>query len=488
VTAAGEEQKIETRVDVVLERDGTIHSVSCTPDAAKLARRLIPGESLPARLYGPDRDFLLATMVWLAGDETREANIQLRFVRSTGKLFVTRGMFRQAGGLTIGTLYPDEAAAARRAARQMSRVVEGSRQGILVRTTEEVLFMNDGFARLLGFEAARDLLALGNARINDFIYPDDRGMIVERIKARMSGREVISHYEFRMLHRDGSIVWFDALAALVNWDGQPASLSWLTDITARKKAEEELVRAKEAAEFANRAKTEFLANMSHELRTPLNAILGFSEIISSQMFGPIGKPQYADYARDIHASGEHLLDLINDVLDLAKLEAGKLELHESEINLRELFEQCMALVRGRADDGRVHLSFEVAVGLPKLRADTRALKQVLLNLLSNAIKFTPEGGHVTARVAAEKRGELAIVVSDTGIGMSQADIEVALSAFGQIDSELARKHQGTGLGLPITRSLVKLHGGDITIDSVPGQGTTVAAHFPAERLVATAAA
>ena len=246
------------------------------------------------------------------------------------------------------------------------------------------------------------------------------------------------------------------------------------------------MRAKEAAEFANRAKTEFLANMSHELRTPLNAILGFSEVIAGEMFGPVGTAQYVDYARDIHASGEHLLDLINDVLDLAKLEAGKLELHESDVALSAIIDQCVALVRGRAQSGRVTLHVEVPQGLPALRADARALKQVLLNLLSNAIKFTPDGGTVTAAISEEKNG-IAIAICDTGIGMSPADIAVALSPFGQVDSELARKHQGTGLGLPITRSLVRLHGGDITIESTPGKGTTIAAHFPKARLTAVAA-
>ncbi len=475
------------RIDITLDAEGVLRTVRPTANAVMLARALKPGAPIAAHLHPPDRDFLFANMAWLAGDDRREATLRLRFLRANGRILVARAVLRHADGRTQAELYLDETAAARRAEKQMRRVVEGSHQGVVVRTQDEVLFMNDGFARLIGYEDAETLLALGQARINDFIYPDDRKLVVERIVARMAGHEVVSHYEFRMLHRDGSIVWMDAQAALVNWDGQQASLSWLTDITARKKAEEDMMQSKEAAEFANRAKTEFLANMSHELRTPLNAILGFSEVISTEMFGPVGKAQYIDYARDIHTSGEHLLDLINDVLDLAKLEAGKLELHESDTALAPVVAQCLALVRGRAEAGRVRLDCAMPADAPTLRGDARALKQVLLNLLSNAIKFTPEGGTVTVAVREDHQG-LTISVSDTGIGMSASDIAVALSPFGQIDSELARKHQGTGLGLPITRSLVRLHGGDITIESAPGKGTTIAAHFPADRVVAAVAA
>ena len=475
------------RVDVVLDEDGIMCDVRASDAAAYTARNLIAGDPLAPHLHAPDRDYLFATMQWLAGDETREATLQLRFVRSGRRLLLTRAVARHKASETHLALYLDEAQAARRAERQMRRVVEGSHQGVVVRTNSEVLFLNDGFAKLVGYETARELMALSPEAINDFIHPDDQQMIVDRIEARMRGRETVSHYEFRLVRRDGTIVWADAQATLVNWNGRPASLSWLTDITGRKLAEEELVKSKEAAEFANRAKTEFLANMSHELRTPLNAILGFSEVIKDEMFGPVGTAKYLDYARDIHSSGEHLLDLINDVLDLAKLEAGKLALHEREVALADVIEQCLALVRGRADKAGIALRAELPAALPALRADVRALKQILLNLLSNAVKFTPEGGTVGLSARADDRHGLAIAVRDTGIGMMPSDIEVALAPFGQVDSAIAHAHEGTGLGLPITRSLVRLHGGDLTIASAPGKGTTITAQFPPSRLVKGAA-
>jgi signal transduction histidine kinase len=261
----------------------------------------------------------------------------------------------------------------------------------------------------------------------------------------------------------------------------------MTDVTDRKAMEDELMRSKDAAEFANRTKTEFLAHMSHELRTPLNAIIGFSEVIKNQMFGSDGLPRYIDYAADIHRSGQHLLDLINDILDLSKLEAGKLELHEAEVALADTVAQCCKLVGDSAREGQVRLIQEIGKGLPSLRADERALKQVLLNLFSNAIKFTPKGGVVTVRAHVQPDGGLGIEVSDTGIGIKVEDVKVALSPFGQIDSKLARQHKGTGLGLPICKSLVELHGGTFALESAPGKGTTVIVTFPTERVIRAAA-
>jgi len=250
---------------------------------------------------------------------------------------------------------------------------------------------------------------------------------------------------------------------------------------------EQLAEALRQADYANRTKTEFLANMSHELRTPLNAILGFSEVIQQKMFGPISA-KYVEYAHDIHRSGQHLLELVNDVLDLAKLEAGKLEIRETDIVIRELVEDCLSLVRGKADAGKVRLSHALSLELPCVRGDARAVKQVLLNFLSNAVKFTAEGGQVSVTSWLAQGGTACIAVKDSGIGMTKGEVEVALSPFGQIDTMIARKHEGTGLGLPICKSLMELHGGEIVIESEPGVGTTLTARFPAERIAGNEAA
>jgi signal transduction histidine kinase len=248
----------------------------------------------------------------------------------------------------------------------------------------------------------------------------------------------------------------------------------------RDRSVRELAVAKLESDHANRAKSEFLANMSHELRTPLNAILGFSDVLRSELHGALGSPRYQQYATHIHDSGMHLLDLINDVLDLSKITAGKMELHEQDIAIPDLLSDALALVKGRAKD--VQLYEGPWPGLPRIRADYRLLKQMLINLLTNAIKFTPPGGQVT--IGAVVGQDIRLTVSDTGIGMTQAELEMAMSQYGQIDSKVARKHQGTGLGLPICKSLALLHGGTLEIVSKPDTGTTVSLVLPAWRIVA----
>jgi PAS domain S-box-containing protein len=255
------------------------------------------------------------------------------------------------------------------------------------------------------------------------------------------------------------------------------------DITERRRVEADLRRAKDEAELASRSKTEFLANMSHELRTPLNAIIGFSDILMGQIFGPLGDGRYGDYARDIRDSGLHLLNLINDVLDVSKVEFGKVELIEETVDIVAIVESCARLMRDRAETAGLRLAQELPSGLPQFLGDSRRLKQILLNLLSNAVKFTPSGGRVTVRATFAPEDGFRIIVEDTGIGIAGADLEKALRPFGQIDSRLARKYQGTGLGLPLARSMAELHGGKLELDSSPGQGTTATIWLPAGRVL-----
>jgi signal transduction histidine kinase len=245
----------------------------------------------------------------------------------------------------------------------------------------------------------------------------------------------------------------------------------------------DLKTALDTAATASQVKSQFLATMSHELRTPLNAIIGFSEIIASETFGPLGDPHYPDYARDIHASGRHLLDLINDILDLSTLDARRFELHDEEIDLHELVEGVVRMIGVEAS--RIGVSVHAASGeeLPLLRADARRVRQVLLNLLSNAVKFTQRSGEIRITMMRRRGGALSIVITDTGIGIAAHDIARAFERFGQIDSSLSRKYEGTGLGLPLARSLMELHGGRLDLESEVGVGTTVTVSFPAERLI-----
>jgi signal transduction histidine kinase len=259
------------------------------------------------------------------------------------------------------------------------------------------------------------------------------------------------------------------------------SLDTYVDITEELAAERDLRIAKEQAELASRAKSEFLANMSHELRTPLNAIIGFSEVIHDGIFGPVGNPKYMEYIADIHTSGEHLRELINDILDLSKIEAGKLELHEEVVDVTEVIDSCVSLVSERARDAALVLERRVPERPCGLWADKRNLKQVLLNLLSNAVKFTPFGGRVLVAAGIGPDRYFEIAVSDSGIGIAADDIPKVLEPFQQVDSALSRRYEGTGLGLTLSKAMVEKNGGTLEIESAVGAGTTVKVRFPPER-------
>jgi len=246
------------------------------------------------------------------------------------------------------------------------------------------------------------------------------------------------------------------------------------------------------AEGANQAKSEFLANMSHELRTPLNAINGFSEMMAEEMFGPLGDQRYKGYSKDILSSGQHLLALINDILDMSKIEAGKMSLHTEPLAMVDVVEDALRLIRTRADAAGLILLVDAAADTPLVEADYRAVKQVLLNLLSNALKFTPRGGRITIAVdrlpAGEAQERLKIAVTDTGIGIAEADLARLARPFEQIESQHSKTQQGTGLGLALTKSLVELHGGVLEIRSKPGAGTTVSFTLPVKHGVSGDAA
>ena len=307
--------------------------------------------------------------------------------------------------------------------------------------------------------------------------PALNAMIASGVVKRYDGERM-----WRPRRSDGTLRYAVPYIHILPKDGKPTFVGAIVDVTERTIAEQELRRNTEAlshaldrAEAASRTKSEFLATMSHELRTPLNAILGFSDILQQQMFGPVGNARYLDYAQSINSSGTHLLGLINDILDLSRLDSGQLELVCEPVEVPDLLEDCLPTIALQAEKGGVRILQHVETAI--LQADRRRLRQMLLNLLSNAIKFTPEGGEV--RISATPvTGGYAITVSDTGIGMAPEDVPKALERFGQIDSSLSRRYEGTGLGLPLTKELAELHGAALSIESKPGEGTSVTIRFP----------
>ncbi len=392
---------------------------------------------------------------------------------------------------------------------QFRKLIEGSIQGIVIHRDGKPLFANQAIADTFGYDSPEEFVALPSIRLLKAEHEQER--LEAYSAARLEGRARPERYEFEGVRKDGIPIWLENFVTVVDWEGEPAIQSTTINVTERKRIEkeledrvgqaesakdaferqaEELVKmaesltmARNCAETADRAKSEFLATMSHELRTPLNAIIGFSEIIKDEAFGPVGSTKYRDYADDINESGHHLLALINDNLDLSKVESGTDELHEENIEISQTAKAIKKLVVGLAQKGNVELELDVPVDLPLLYADERKVKQILLNLLSNAIKFTPDGGKVTLKIWSRAESGYVLKVIDTGIGIAFEDIPKALAPFQQVDSGLNRKHEGTGLGLPLTKLLVEMHGGYLDLQSEVGVGTTVTVIFPAERIV-----
>ena len=360
-------------------------------------------------------------------------------------------------------------------------LIEGSVQGVLIHINHKPLFVNQAYAEIFGYPSQDVVMALENAL--DHVALHERDRMKAYTEARYEGQEAPDVYVFEGLRQDGTSIWLENRVRVVTWKGQAAVQRTVVDITERIQAEDDLRRAKEEAEFANRAKSEFLANMSHELRTPLNSVIGFSQIIKDQILGPDNPSQYWEYAEDIFSSGTHLLNLISDILDVSKIEVGEMGLADEDLVIDEAIKACARMIRERAVKAEVGLSIDVDRECPALLADERRIKQILLNLLSNAVKFTPPGGQVSIGAGMIEDGRIKLWVADTGIGIASQDIPKVLKPFGQVESAFYKSFEGTGLGLSLVKSLSDLHGADLEIESDPGQGTTVSVLFPAARTV-----
>ncbi len=347
----------------------------------------------------------------------------------------------------------------------------------------EIPFVSDQVQDLCGLPP--DVVTQDPMMLLDGVHADDRAELASISRASLDLAKPW-RCSFRVIHAEtGAVAWLrGGFVPTLRPDG---SILWdgvLVDVTLLKCREEELVRATEQALHANRAKTEFLANMSHELRTPLNAIIGFSDVMLSELFGKLGSERYVDYVRDMRHSGQHLLNIINALLDIAKIEAGQMELAETSLTIETLVADCLPLVREKVAARGLDLSVAVPADLPAMNLDALRMRQVLLNLLSNAVKFTEPGGAVAVSAAPSADGGIVLSIADTGIGMTEEEVAVAMEPFRQVDNTLSRRYEGTGLGLPLARRLTELHGGTLEVVSARGRGTEIMVWLPPERVLA----
>jgi len=335
-----------------------------------------------------------------------------------------------------------------------------------------------------------DLIALDPARHRpdrehflSLVHPADRELahgLAERVFAGRGGTVAGS---YRIVLPDGRERTLQSHVELIkDKNGKPErAVGTVQDVTEQRAAERELMSALERAKAADRAKSEFLAHMSHELRTPLNAIIGFSQLLMLKDARFPLSPKQEDYLRDIHNSGEHLLDVINGILNLAKIEAGETVLEEEFFEVSEIVDWAFRLLSEKAEAAGIALRKDIEPQLPDVWGDPRLIRQALLNLVSNATKFSNAGGQVRVRAARDQAGNLGVVVSDSGIGMTEDEITVALTPFRQVESSSHRRFEGTGLGLPLAKKFIELHGGTLVIESAPSEGTTVTIVLPHTR-------
>jgi PAS domain S-box-containing protein len=352
----------------------------------------------------------------------------------------------------------------------------------IFRTTPEghYLAVNQALADIYGYTTPETLIA-GLTDIGMQLYADSRRR--NEFRTQMQANDIVTNFVSEIYHRSGRRIWISENARAVrDWSGKLLCYEGtVEDVTEKFEQERALRTALRQAEIANRMKAAFLAAMSHELKTPLNAVLGFSEIIRDEMLGPVGHAAYRDYAGDIHKSGARLLAVINDVLDVSRLEGGLLTIEAHSENIQDVAKGAIKLARGLTQDRR-GIEIDVPAEMPSLYVDPRRLSQALGNLLANALKFTPESGQVRFVARLQPDGGIHLMVEDTGIGMAQETIAVALEPFRQLDGSLARRFEGAGLGLSISKALAELHGGHLSVRSAVGEGTTVTIALPVARV------
>ena len=368
------------------------------------------------------------------------------------------------------------------AEKKYRNIVENAAAGIYQVTPEgQYLSANPAFAKILGFDAPEEILRdINNANEQLYTNTPSRTKFLRDVSVLKSSE----NFESQITKKNGDVIWVSENVRVVK-DDEGNLLYFegsMEDVDQRKKAEIALIQAKSESDLANRAKSEFLTNMSHELRTPLNSVIGFSEIIKDEAFGPLPQKEYKDYAKDIHESGKNLLNVINEILDVSRIEAGERMLNEGVVNIKEVIESCLKLMEGKIKTNKIRIENKIKNSTLGLVGETHAVKQMILNLMSNAVKFSPPNSLMMLDAEIDRKGRLRLSVTDTGIGLSEDEVEKALSSFGQIEVEHKRSKSGTGLGLTLVQSLVGLHGGELELVSQKGIGTTVTLIFPAKRV------
>jgi PAS domain S-box-containing protein len=422
-------------------------------------------------------------------------------VIANGKTFsIFATPFENADGSTSKLEVINDITALREEEQKLVDAVESISEGfVLYDSNDRLIICNSRFKEFYGYsdddakpgvhahdlgllDVERDIVLLNSAPEN-YIHRrggrESREGLIFTVELK-DGRILETHDE---VTASGGLVSIQADVTQIKQARQELQKSHEELETRVEERTRELAHSMEKVEIANRAKSELMATVSHELRTPLNAIIGFSDFLKNESFGPIGHSKYKECVEDISNSGQHLLELISDILDASAIESGKLELQEDDLNLASLVDASLRLVNHRATEGSVQLKADLGKNLPRLHVDGRRIKQILLNMLSNAIKFTPAGGRVLVKTFLDENGAYVLTIGDTGVGMSGPELEKAMSEFGQVGRTDANKYEGTGLGLPLTKGLVELHGGTFDISSEKGAGTVVTITFPKERVV-----
>lgn len=373
--------------------------------------------------------------------------------------------------------------AVREAEQRFRAIFENSISGIYQTSPDgKFISANPALAEILGYDSAEDLMANVTDISRDvYLQPDDRKSFVQKIL--FEGR--VANMETQVRRRDGKKIWIMESARVVRTEKGGVSYyeGSVWDVTERKEAEAAMRQARLQAEISSRSRMEFLANMSHELRTPLNAVIGFSEIIKDEVMGALGAPVYKEYAKDIYDSGNYLLKVISEILEVSKIETGNRELNINNFHMTRALKSCMVIISSRVEQAGVTMKVDLPPDLPELLGEELGFKQVMLNLIGNAIKFTPRGGAVSVMAYIEQGGEMVIDVVDTGIGMDEDDIIKAMQPFSKVDSSFSGMKEGTGLGLTIVDSIVRLHGGSFRLISQKGVGTTARVVMPAHRVL-----